>query len=285
MNKLALIGGKEIKKYTVADVLWKIISKYTKVDFFFEIISISNEKSLEKFYRGFKANNNFIGFNIALPWKNKMAKILGSIDTINTVYKYNNNVFGINTDVIGVCKSLNYLIGPKNFSKVLILGAGGAGLATANYFSKYTKSQIYIYDILPISKVPGSIIQLKSLDELERNQYDLIINATPLGKYYNSKIEMFSSPIDLNILRKITTDNTVLQDMNYLPEKTLFLQLGDLLNLKTVSGVFMLVFQALDSFKKYFGFEVKKEQADKIILEMIKCVHKKERQIISLKLK
>lgn len=285
MNKIALVGGNEIKHYTIADELWENISQVTGVKFSFKIIPIADKKTLRKFYKKYQENDDFTGFNIALPWKSEIAKILKIKDFINTVYKNDNVILGANTDVTGIVKSQNYITNKKQFHKILILGAGGAGLATANYLSKNSNSCIYVYDICYRFKKSTSFIQLGCLDELKKQKYDLIINATPLGKYYNSVIKSFSSPIDLNILYSISTKNTVLQEMNYLPEKTLFLQFGDLLKLKTISGIYMLVFQALDSFEKYFGYKANKTETDRIIKNIVKYVHKKEKEILCLKTK
>ncbi len=294
MNKLALIGGSEIEKYTVADKLWEIISNVTGENFSFDVISIKTRDSLDKFYNDFLQDDNFIGFNIACPWKSMLSKMLTirnlvspKIDSINTVYKNKNGTVGINTDVVGVEKSIAKVLGSIILKNILVIGGGGAGLPTAYNLTNRYGANVYIYDIKPLvckSKTTLNIID--SLFQLSNQKYDLIINATPLGKYYfDSKIESFTSPLDINILSKITHKETVLQEMNYFPGDTLFLQIGKNLGLTCIHGYLMLVFQAIASFEKYFGKKITDSQANSIIDNMVDCISLMEDNVLSIEVK
>lgn len=261
MNKLFLIGGNGLNKYSVADQLWKVINTFSDIKFDFSMLEIHSEKDLEGFVHGFKNDSNIIGFNVALPWKRIISKYIDFFDygdafpkVLNTVYKENSKIHGNNTDIIGVQKSLTFSgfdIGSIN--SILILGMGGVGLALSTFFSNLSK-KVYCYDINSFDTLHSKNIKiLKNLNDIEKVKYDLIINATPLGKYYfNSIISEFSSPINVKILQNISQKDTILQEMNYFPEKTPFLELGELLHLKIVPGVLVLIFQALASYELYF---------------------------------
>lgn len=289
--KLGLIGGKDIKKYTIADILWKIINKYSDIKFQFEVISIENEDSLVEFFKDFKLTSNFLGFNVALPWKNTVLNYLDSFESsnknfqlVNTVFKEDSKIDACNTDIFGIEKAhkSNYF---RKELKILILGAGGAGFAVNEYLvSKYKNIKIFMYDISPKFKVINKrSIYLKNYKQIKKNKYDLIINATPLGKFnLNEQIKEFASPIDFQILKDISHNKTILQEMNYLPEKTLFLQMGEILNLKIIPGYYMLTIQALESLKKYFPKQkIKLELTNKILLEVSKKVNQIESEIYS----
>ncbi len=294
MNKLALIGGSEIKKYTVAGKLWEIISDITGEKFSFDIVSIKTRNDLDRFYDNFLRDGSFIGFNIACPWKNVLSKMLTDrnlifpeIGSINAVYKNKIGTVGINKDVMGVEKSIEKVLGNVILKSILVIGGGGAGLPTACNLANKFGANVYIYDIKPLSyKSKTNLRIIDSLFQLSNRKYDLIINATPLGKYYlNSIIESFTSPLDINILSKITHKETVLQEMNYFPRSTLFLQIGKNLGLTCIHGYLMLVFQAVASFEKYFDKKITDGQVNSIIDKIVDYISLMEDNIRSIKVK
>jgi shikimate dehydrogenase len=290
MNKIALIGGKELTKYSVANVLWRIINNTSdKVKFDFSMYELESTEALASFFSEYKSNSDFVGFNVALPWKSEIVQFLDFVDLtneipsiINTVYKANNSIHGDNTDILGIRNGLAFSgIKLNNIKDVLVLGLGGAGKATSVYLSMLGMN-IYGYDVAQKSTMEGIKI-CKSIEEIESRKYDLIINATPVGKYYFDKIPLaFESPISLMMLKNIVHETTVIQEMNYFPTKTLLLEMGDQLGLKTVSGVLMLVFQALESYYKYFNVRLSEIQVNNIVKEMVQYANDKEQEIFKL---
>lgn len=285
-KRLALVGGPDIAKYTVADKMWSNISEISGISFNFEIIPLATEQDARAFYTTYVDNQAFVGFNVALPWKQYFATLVGNTafgqkTIINTVYKHDNEIYTINTDPLGVVRSLNGL--ELRNKRVLILGAGGAGQATATYMAQELSSKVYVYDIIDHSQDVLECDWISSLNELKTHSYDVIINATPLGKFYlDSPVEHFASPVDIATLREITHRETVLLEMNYLPLETLFLQLGKTLDLPTVAGAHMLVFQAAESFKRYFNQELTASQIAVVINKMQKHIRAQESAILEL---
>jgi shikimate dehydrogenase len=273
--KLGLVGGRDIARYTVADTLWETIADVTHRRFRFEIFPLANEAAVRMFYDTFLADPGFRGFNVALPWKGYFANMLRKQqDTapplINTVYKTDDGVGVSNTDVVGIEKALERSVELSRIKTVLILGGGGGGLAVAHSLATVRGCEVALYDIrkLDVPKIP-SLTVLTSLQAIERRQFDLIINATPLGKYYSDEVvHAFSSPLDLRTMRAISRPATIVQEMNYLPRKTLFLQMAEQLGLRTVPGTLMLVLQAVESFRYYFGYECSNREVDSIILHI-----------------
>lgn len=283
--KFGLIGGKDIKKYTIADLVWKKISEKSGLAFDFEIIPIDNFVDLCKFYWNFSENQDFIGFNIALPWKTDILKLLSNdlgvtseFKAINVLYK-KDGVCVSNTDVIGLEKSL---LDVTNINKkdILILGGGGAGLPTAEYLSGKYDCNIFIYDIKKIEHVSRKINILQKYDDIVKNKYDIIINATPIGKYYfDTQVDSFATPIGLEELNIIVKESTVIQEMNYFPHMSQLLKYGKSRNLKVVSGVNMLIYQALESFRLYTDRELNSESIKNLFNEIIEIAIKKEHEL------
>lgn len=282
MYKLALVGGQTIRMYTVADKLWELLSEASGIGFEFSIIPLASEAELKDFYAAYRNDNNFVGFNVALPWKMNMAQLVGSEGPVNTIYKRQGSILGFNTDPLGIERGFGGMaVLPANPS-VLILGAGGGGIATAGHLSQ-KGAMVHIYDIEHKELSREEARQCESIDQVARQRYDLVINATPLGKYYfDTAINSFTAPIDLEILKTITHGQTIVQEMNYMPKKTLLLQMADMLGLHAVSGVGMLVFQAVESLNRYFDVALAENQVKSVIEAMNAHITSIESGILSL---
>lgn len=267
-----LIGGKDIAKYTIADVVWLKIAEISSIDFEFKIITIETFADLCKFYWSYCEDQVFKGFNVALPWKTGIIGLVDFVDerdkeynSVNVVYKKDKKVSSSNTDVIGIEKALLNTTNLEN-KKILVLGGGGAGLPTSIYLSKKYNCAVHIFDIRNIDNIPSPIIKLSSYSDIEHNVYDIIINATPVGKYYLNEVPtLFSLPLDLDLLQKITHNDSVVQEMNYFPLDTQLIKFAKSKCLKVVSGVDMLVYQAIESFGFYTDYEFRGEDSIKLI--------------------
>ncbi len=284
--KLKLVGGEDIKKYTIADIVWNSISEVSGFPIDFEIVPIKDFVGLCRFYWDFLGDSDFIGFNIALPWKSEILKLIDSellentkFGAINVVYK-NNSIINIsNTDIIGIEKSLANVLEIED-KDILILGAGGAGLSTAKYLSEKYTCKVYLYDIRDIGSVSKNICLIRKFNDLKNNKYDIIINATPVGKYYfNQQPDNFSMPIGIEEFDEIIKKDTVIQEMNYFPHMSQFLKYGKKHNLRTISGIEMLIYQALESFKMYTGIELDKSAINRIFDNVLNISIKKEHEL------
>ena len=201
-------------------------------------------KKIEDIHKVIKENQELIGFNVTIPYKEQILKYLDKIDdtakkiaAVNTVkiHRINNQIIleGYNTDVYGFEKSLLPFLKPHH-KKALILGTGGASKAVA-----YVLKKLGI-DFLFVSRNSADKHQVVNYSELNRQllqEYLLIVNTTPLGMYPN----IDSAPeIPYDLINK----DFLLFDLIYNPEKTKFLKLGEQKGAKIVNGYKMLVYQA-----------------------------------------
>lgn len=193
--------------------------------------------------------NNIAGFNVTIPYKEKIIKYLDNIETtadkigaVNTVLVKEHTLEGYNTDYFGFVKSFEILdLNFKN-SAALIIGAGGAakavyhGLKSLNcgsmivgsrnvrkanqYFSKYCK-----------------VVHLDSINVL--SGYDIIINCTPLGgiNYLNE------IPMELTTIKP----GCIVYDLVYNPPRTKFLDQALLKGATIINGEGMLKYQAYEA--------------------------------------
>ena len=287
--KIGLLGGQNIARYSVADVLWEKISEISEIKLSFEFIPTNNFTELCGFYWRFCEDKEFIGFNIALPWKEKIISLVNSserqvkdLNSVNVVYRKDNFIYSSNTDVIGLERSLSQSRGDLSTANILIIGAGGAGLPSAIYLAQKYKCPISIYDLRRKEIFDKDCINfINDYSKLADNTYNVIINATPVGKYYLDEFpDQFSMPISINVLDKITTEASILIEMNYFPYETEFLKFANFKKIKAVSGINMLVYQALESMRLYTGYIFNENDSLQIIEFMKNYVLIKENELL-----
>jgi shikimate dehydrogenase len=185
------------------------------------------------------------GFNVTIPYKQKIISYLDDIDqsareigAVNTVKALRNNksttpyLKGFNTDVYGFEVSLKEKL--KNFhSHALVLGTGGASKAVEWVLRNNN------INYLLVSRNPSGEQQI-SYDELKDDiilSHKLIINTTPLGTYPN----ITNKPdISYNLL----SSQHYLYDLVYNPSLTEFLREGKKHGCFIMNGLKMLHLQA-----------------------------------------
>ncbi len=173
------------------------------------------------------------GYNVTIPYKTAILPYLQALDPIAKIIGAVNvvkNGKGYNTDWIGFKQSLSDILTKHHtvVSNALILGRGGAAKAV-----KYALEQM---------NIAAEMMSARGKIAANIRQYELIVNATPLGM----------SP-DVNTYPDMDypalTDKHILFDCVYNPEETEFLRRGKAQGATTVNGRRMLEIQAEESWK------------------------------------
>ena len=205
--------------------------------------------SIESFAGLWKENPNLEGLNVTIPYKKEVipfldhsSAVVQEIHACNCIRKFNNELYGYNTDVIGFEKSLLPFLKPHH-TQALILGTGGAAAAVQWVLEKL-KIQFQI-----VSR-KGNAIEANnemkaylSYDQLAASvieSHTLIINTSPLGMYPNTNE---APPI---AYEGITAQHH-LYDLVYNPIETLFMQKGLAKGATVQNGLAMLHIQAEES--------------------------------------
>jgi shikimate dehydrogenase len=183
------------------------------------------------------------GLNVTIPYKEEVIPLLDSISktasiigAVNTIVISKNGTKGYNTDHYGFRKALEPLLMPHH-KKALILGTGGASKAVA-YALRRMKIE---YDF--VSRTATDVIYAyEDLDTAIFEDYQIIINTTPLGTFPNMKE---CPPIDYTQFTK----NHLAFDLVYNPEETEFMKRAAENGAKTSNGYEMLVHQAEKAWK------------------------------------
>ena len=204
-------------------------------------------ESIEELPRILAENPELCGFNVTIPYKQKVMDYLEvlsegakEIDAVNVVKVTHDSegkahLQGFNSDVIGFTRSIEKLVKGKH-KKALILGTGGASKAIA-----YSLKQLGI-EYLFVSRNAGEKkIAYNDITKEIMESHTLIVNCTPLG--------MVGHGIDQcpDIPYEMLGEGHLLYDIVYNPENTLFLQKGAARGATTKSGYEMWYLQALAS--------------------------------------
>lgn len=212
-------------------------------DFSYELFELP---SLEQLPQIIQDQPNLIGFNVTIPYKTAILKMLDSIDpeaavigAVNTVKIENGKLQGFNTDVFGFEKSLQNFLNQNNprIKNGLILGTGGASKAVQFVFKK---KQIH-FTLVSRTTRENSILY-KDLNPSHFAGELIIVNTTPLGM---QPLENLCPPIPFELLG----ERHLMFDLIYNPEKTVFLQRGKERGCPTQNGWDMLCFQAEKSWE------------------------------------
>ncbi len=217
----------------------------------------------------------FVGFNVTIPYKEKIMGLLDELDptalaigAVNTVKIENGKLIGYNTDGLGFLSSLRmHNIECKDRS-ILILGAGGAARAIGISLVKENPREILI---LNRSKDRGQIL-VKDINKyadgnisyfVERApiKVDIIINTTPLGMWPN---------VTENPLRNyVFQPDTIVCDIVYNPPTTLLLKRAKNSGCMTVDGIGMLVGQGIEAIEIWTGEKVDNSIVKQVIHELL----------------
>ncbi len=264
LNKFAGIIGYPLS-HTLSPSMHNFIYQKLGIDVEYKKweISPNNLKShIEKIN-----NENFIGANITVPYKEKIVSLLDEIrneakftGAVNTIVKNNNKLIGYNTDVYGIEQTLDIKLKNDVINNAVIFGAGGAAKAAFFVLLQRGLNNLTIVNrtksnaLKMISKFNNvnydqTIITLNEKSQIKSAclSADLIINTTILGMKGSGYEDI--SPIDSTFI----DSNSVIFDMVYNPTKTQLIKIALERNANIIEGLNMLVYQAIKSIELWTG--------------------------------
>ena len=241
------------------------------IDGSYEFADVPPEK-FEEFFRGLK-RNGFAGGNITQPHKEAAFRLVDrreraaeTIGAVNTVWYDGDTLVGGNTDWFGIVASLDDIHPGWDATpgKVVVLGAGGAARASVYGFTERKFSVSIVNRTLErAEKLAGQFSSRASAHSWEAlprllAEADVLINNTSLG--------MAGKPplvIDLGPLKR----SAVVYDVIYVPLETELLKAARQRGHRTVDGLSMLLYQAVNGFSHWFGVTPKVTAEQRKILE------------------
>lgn len=206
------------------------------------------------------------GLNVTIPHKTEVIKYLdyldiaaGLIGAVNTIEFGENGAVGHNTDGIGAVRAISEVVPLKN-KKIMILGAGGAARAISFQILLSGAKNLVISNrtIDKASELRDDLVEKLDPDvkvtdlgfnlEEELQDTDILINTTPIGMYPN----ISQQPL---VTANMMHPGLIVNDIVYNPLKTGLIVEAEKVGAKTISGVKMLIYQGVESFKIWTGIE------------------------------
>ncbi|WP_426173940.1 shikimate dehydrogenase [Massilia sp. TWR1-2-2] len=203
----------------------------------------------------------FAGLNITYPAKQKIIPLLDdvsdearAIDAVNTVVFRDGKRIGHNTDWSGFAEAFRRSLPGVALGRVVQLGAGGAGAATAHAALEMGVEELSVFDVDPARAADlaaalcarfGSGRASAGADLAAAMAHaDGLVHATPTGMAKHPGL-----PLPAELLRPAMWVSEIV----YFPLQTALLQAADAIGCRTMNGGGMAVFQAVHAFELFTG--------------------------------
>ncbi|MGP3609266.1 shikimate dehydrogenase [Anoxybacillus sp. PDR2] len=218
------------------------------------------------------------GANVTIPHKTAVMPLLDEIDemaqrigAVNTIVNENGRLIGYNTDgpgfVRALCEETKTVIKGK---RILLVGAGGA--ARGIYFALASEQAARIDICNRTRSTATQLIEeadvsidssVYSIEEAEKHldEYEIIINTTPVGLYPNVE----AMPLSLDRLKA----DTVVSDIIYNPLETKWLQEARQKRAIVQNGVGMFIYQGALAFEKWTGIFPDVKRMKQIVIQQL----------------
>src|SRR4051812_2017484 len=204
------------------------------------------------------------GLAVTMPHKEAILKYLDNTDphtskigACNTVVRsQDGKLYGFNTDTSGVVRPLEQRI-PLSGARILVLGAGGAARA-AVFGLRERGSEIFVLNrnVAAAQKLARQAkARTVKRQDLKKLDFDVIINATPVGMGNTRE-----SPLNPEEIRA-----KIVFDMVYDPAETRLLKLAKDRGAEVIPGSVMFVHQAARQFEIWTGKPAPREDMLRIV--------------------
>ncbi len=248
MDEKILIGliGYPVSHSASPQIFQRIFDNLNLSNWEYQLFPMEHLMALDKFI---EEQPTLVGFNVTVPHKinilshlkslSPQAQAIGAVNTVKITRNAGSfTLEGHNTDYFGFEETLKML--PRKPKSCIILGDGGAARAVKAVFTDYK------IDFKTVSRTPkNGQISYESLDSLNWNEVDLIVNTTPLGMHPNVEFMPYL-PI------KLIGSQTMAIDLIYNPKQTLFLKNLELNGCFCVNGELMLQKQAEKAWEIFY---------------------------------
>ena len=221
----------------------------------------------------------FVGMNITHPCKQSVLPLLTDLSedaralgAVNTVVLRGGSRTGHNTDWLAFGEGFRRGLPDARIERVVQLGAGGAGAATAYSILKMGTAHITIFD-LDAARGAGLVARCAALFGHERVSNgtnlesslalaDGLIHATPTGMSGHPGIAL-----DPGLLRR----GLWVAEVVYFPLETELLRAARAAGCPTLDGSGMAVHQAVEAFRLFSGLQPDSERMHRHFIEMVQA--------------
>ncbi len=203
------------------------------------------------------------GANVTVPHKewafklcDEVRGIAKEIGAVNTLVLEDNKVIGYNTDAPGFLEAIKEF----EYKNVLIIGAGGTAkalslvLPEASILNRSEKRLEYFKEKNKLCF---------TWDEINTFNFDMVINTTSAG------LNDENLPAPKELLEEIFKNAEYAVDVIY-GKQTPFLKLAEKYNLKTKTGLDMLVYQGILAMELFLNKKLDRKKTAEIYFEILR---------------
>ena len=262
-NKFALIGYP--LGHSLSPVIHQAGFKSLGINATYELLETPPDDLVDRIK--FLKSNNYTGFNVTIPLKLPISLFVNEVDkyadlarAVNTVkIEADKTLKAYNTDVTGFRRAIPDDIDLRG-KKVAILGTGGAahaacvaltecGVSEIAFFTRNIPNSIDLMNYVrrQFPAITFNVYQIENIRHL--GEYAMLVNTTPIGMLGKAGDMM---PVEQYALETLNKD-AVVYDVIYNPKKTVLIKAAEKLNLRTITGLDMLVYQAVAAQEIWFG--------------------------------
>jgi len=239
MKRFALLGHNI--EFSLSPKIHKMVFEHLGEEADYQLFSVAPE-DLEA---ALPALFELDGFNVTMPYKNRIAKYLDidmGMGAVNTVMWYCGQKMGYNTDYYGFNMALAHQINPDGLS-ALVLGAGGMADSAVRNLVKMG-AVVYIYS--RTFEKSEALAQKRGVTAVTdtAGKFDIVINCTPFGLNVG---ENAGEGIDFS-------ETKLAFDAIYF--ETEFLKTAAAAGAKVTDGLEMLVYQAIFADELFFETDI-----------------------------
>ena len=206
----------------------------------------------------FVKSGDWEGLNVTIPYKqtvieycDELSDAARRIGAVNTLVRRDGKIIGYNTDYIGFKRSLELAGVSASGKKALVLGTGGASKAVCCALEDMGAEVVLVGRTSPVN--------YENIHE--HDDAELIVNTTPVGMYPKTGASPLFPATFPNLEWAV--------DIIYNPLRTNFLCQAKRAGLKTLSGLAMLILQAIATSEHFFDTKIDESVYEKIKSELV----------------
>ncbi len=198
---------------------------------------------------------NLRGLSVTAPHKSTVMSSLDWIDpaaeeigAVNTIVVQDNELHGYNTDAPGFIAPLRNAFGSLKGARCALIGAGGGARAVLWALrNEGADVALFVRDPDKARSVAEEFdVDCRQLAGARFDRCEIVINATPLGTHGKRAEQTPATAAQLGGVR-------LAYDLVYNPVETRFLREARAAGCETLSGLEMLIAQAVEQFKLWTG--------------------------------
>ena len=210
----------------------------------------------------------FSGFNVTIPYKEKIIPYLDDVDdavkacgAVNTVDIRDGRMIGHITDGLGMLRAIEECGIVTEGTDILILGGGGAArVAGYEFLSRGGNVTFAVRSMEKGECLANELAEMQSDGRTRIHSclltdiigaYDILINCTPVGMYPNTEA--------MPVSEKVISRCAAVFDAVYNPRKTQLLACAEQRGIPCVEGLGMLFYQAVEAQKLWLGSSIASE--------------------------